>query len=616
MDTEKIKKHLNEAILEIQTLTAKTEDIYGTIYGQLPRLEQEIELTLDETAILLEYFIPAADSGATQETNRQQEDMLKLSQVLRELENSFAHDAQELVNESEMRQSINLFLGDGAGEKAGISSLLEMMGQVKERLTEIEIVSLNAIIHAAHLGDEGRAFGVISDNINTLSNQVSGHYVELQGYAEKLREWNEHFMSGLQEMLQCHTDLTSQQRDELKQLINLTFASLNRINSLLQNLMGNVKNVVQPVQQIMVSIQAQDLIRQSMENLNKCLESILNSINNYSPGDKDDSLTNLELLNFISGALDLTLRLTENIESELTGSLAELEAQLADIGARLSELEEEGSLLASFLGGRAGQESDSDIVKTIFLQVRGFMDNFAAGLLTLREKIDGFSGNNELFHNHINGLEKRIQIIKGRIDFLQKLGILTRIELARIGNEDDFFAREISNITERVVGDVSLNEEMIVSLKDKLQQDLFKFETMLGQNRGKAGSMLDIAAAAGEKVNNIENLISRAVQSLGQSCSNLMEAVEGARMHLEQGMQLPSKLREIKSGLFALSNDVSVFQQQCLDAAGLDKWEGTSRELDELLNSLTTYLERVSASEVLTDMDMDVGSESGDLTLF
>ena len=207
-------------------------------------------------------------------------------------------------------------------------------------------------------------------------------------------------------------------------------------------------------------------------------------------------------------------------------------------------------------------------------------------------------------------------VIRDQTGFLKKLGLVTRIELARIGKEGDSFAREIDNVTDRVVTDVIANEKMIVSLKHKLEQELQKFEKMLGINGGKAATMLHIANDTRENLGQIEKLISRAVQSLGLSCGNLMDAVKNARAYLEEGRQLPARLQEVKAGLHFLEADVTALHVQCLEAAGLEKWDGTSTELQKMLGSLTTYLERVSAQEVLAEDEVDVGSETGELTLF
>lgn len=600
LNTEIVKVHLNEAIREIQSLISNTEDIYGAIYTQLPRLEQEIDLTLDETSILLEYCIPGAAS--THDNGNRKEDMLKLSLILRRVEQNFTVNSQELVNEHDMLHSVRQFLGNQNGEKTGITALLEIMGKVKERLTDIEIISMNAIIHAAHLGESGQAFGVISDQINTLSNELAEHYLHLETIAEDLKGWNEHFIEGLQEMISCHNDLISRQRDDLKQLIDLTFDSLANISSLLRNLMNNVKNAVQPVQGVMVSIQAQDIIRQSMENMNKCLELIVDSINKHTPEQTADNFANLELLNFVAMALDFVQKMTSNIETELTGSLANLDEQLTDMRLRMMELEEDGTLLANFLGGNPQDENGNNSVGSIFLQAKDFIHNYSLGLNTLQKKIDNFSYTNSLFYTHITGLEDKINTIRGRIGFLQKLGLLVRIELARIDEQKGSFVREISNITDRVVKDVNMNEELIISLKKKLHQELYHFDRMLGENREKAVSMLEISRDATEELEQIENLISGAIQTLGQNCINLMEVVDKARTHLEEGSRLPAKLHEIKSVLNRLNSDVNLFQHECLESAGLEKWEGTSLELEKMLGNLTTYMERFTANDVISDV--------------
>ncbi len=584
-----------------------SEEVFGYVYRQLPAIEKEIDLTMTETAVLLDYFRHASGPETIEHSREQAlsgEEIPKIFHLLHRIESSFTGTSKELIGEKEMRRSLNLFMGTEGGRDAGVTELLDLIAQVKERLTEIEIVSLNAIIYAAHLGDEGRAFGVISDKINALSNQVSEHYSLLQVDAHNLSEWNNRFMEGFQGIIFSHEELDTKQREGFKDLFSITRKSLDAISSILQNLMGRIKAAVEPVEEIMVSIQSQDIIRQSMENLNKCLTAIDEHVDRFT-SERSNGVDTLQLLYFVSRVLDLSIKLADNIEVELSTSLAALESLLADIVARLGEIRDGGSL-----------STDKDIIPTLFLQAQQFMEDFAAGFSNMQEQIDSFADLNKFFYKHMSGLEKRIEIIKGHVDFLKKLGFLTRIELARLNRGDGSFEQEISAITDRVISDVDSNEGLITSLKKRLHKDLLNFEQMLVENRNKTGVMLRITWEARENLEEIEKKISCAVQSLGESCRNLVGAVEDDRLYLERNQALPAAVRDIKTSLLGLAGEVEKAMEEALRLAGLEKWEGITEEMQELLGGLTTYLERLTASELFTGMAMDVGGETGELTLF
>lgn len=618
MHLQDMKTKVSQVIHQVQELIDNTEEIYSTIHLKLPSIERDISLTIDEMSILLEFFIPSElsreeslEKGASNELNR-------LTCVLNQIEDNFSKTAQDLLDEGEVRRVIDLFLNEEQSEETGISNLLEMIEQIKDRLTDIQIVSTNAIIYAAHLGTEGKAFGVVSDNINILSNQINQQYAEIQEYAQKIEEWNNQFKENIQDTLKYHGQLTSEKREEFEKLFSFTFESLQKVSFLLKDLGSNMESAVSPVEELMVSIQVQDIVRQNMENLNKCLNTLLENIDNHQKKGLEGDRQMLNFFHFSSGALGLSVKLASNVEKELVNSFHDLRGPLQEIQEKTAEINEEGSILTEVLGGDPGGDpgGQEGSVKEIFLQLQSFIDDFSQDISNLQEVISNFSHSNQDFFIQITNIEKRIQEIKKRINFLQKLQLMTRIELARLHLENDFFAREISSISEQVIKDVYTNEALIVSLKNKLMKDLNHFDQLLTLNLKQVGDMLEVIDTSRDEMNNIEELVTSAIQSMGQSCNNLTEAVQGIGHNLELGEQLPGTLHEIAGLLQELHQEVMEEKDKVLESAGLDRWEETSQELEEVLGNLTTYLERVAAHEALTGIEVDTGDDSGDLTLF
>ncbi len=606
MKLDKFKDRIQAATREILELSAATEEVYEAVYQQLPRLEREIELTLEETAILLEYFIPQTASPASGR------DMPRLLQILQKVAAKMDKTLYQMADERQMYNSVNHFLGVN-NEASALSILTAMIGRIKERLMEIEIVSLNAIIFAARLGDRGRPFRVISDHVHLFSGQVAGYYSSLQETVESLNAWNDRFAQDLEIMLNCHAGLSSGQQREFDRLFSLTLESLEEIHKLLQDLMEHVRASLQPVQEIMVSIQAQDILRQGMENLNRCLQSIVAAMEARHNGEAAAP----QLFYFISAVLELCIKLVRNIGEELARSLDEMEGRLKSMELRLQQLGEEGSLLAAFLGGSPATGEEST-VQRIFQKVREFMLQLEQNLQELQRKMDGFSGTSISFYEYAFALENRILSIKKSVGLLQKLNLLARIELACIGYRDHAFAREMGRITENVVKEVSANEETASRLKAKLLQNLKEFEEMLALDRKKAEAMQAALLETRAELDQIEVLISRAIQALGQSCHNLMETLRSAEAWLRAGRRLPGMLAEIKVSLKKLAEEAEEFKNHFLPETGAETEyrQEVSAELELLVQKLTVYLERLTAKEVFADIDVDAGSEEGELTLF
>ncbi len=614
MDTRTIKQRIQETTTRIENIIRDTEDIYGSIHAQLPSIEREIELTLEEMSILLECFVPSKEPGQhiTEEAEAH-----ALSTVLKQVQDNFTATRDELVGEKEIRDTIDLFLEEDGEENAGVSSLLVMIEQIKGRLTDIEVVSLNAVIFSAHLGERGRAFGVISDNINSLSYQINQQYAGIQEEARALSRWNEQFREDLKSLLQQHGNISTGQQEEFQELFQTTFHSLQEISRLLEDLISNVKKVIMPVQNLMVSIQMQDIIRQNMENLSRCLGTVAEHADAY--GRPDTSLEDsLNFLSFAQKVLKLTGELVSNVENQLGESLTEMEVPLSEIQRDLDSQKEEGNILMEFLAGdmkmREGNEPNT--VRAIFNRQYQFMEGFYSELTSLKTNFAHITASNQDFHRQLSSIDSRISTIKARISFLEKLKLMTRIELARLQLEDDSFGQEIANVSDRIIEEVNANEAFMLELKQRLLNDLEKFEKMMQLNEENMEKMNQVIQNSREELKVIEDMISRGVQSLGQCMNSLIGEVQGIASNLEKGRHLPGLLQEIKTSITELESSLGQQKNSKLQKLELERWDGTSEDLQAVLNNLTTVLERRTASAVFEDVEMDVGDDSGELTLF
>lgn len=612
MEENLLKKTINDINQDLFRFIDETEDVYGAIYARLPEIESEIELNAEEMEILLNYFV-YNETSDEEVVEQSEHDAYRLAQLLREMRDKFSVAILEMFDEEKLRKTINRFLSNKENkEEPDLEQLMKIIQEIKEHITDIEIVSMNAIIHSTRLGERGKAFGVISGNIKDFSNQIESQYNTIFEHSINLRAWRESFSSKLNHMLTYSGHLSNVKVREFQELFQDVFNSLKIVSQLLKEANFNLEMAVRPVQDLMVAIQNQDLIKQSLESVTKCLDNIQEGSQRYSY--KNSIEEKLEYLTFIENAISLSINLLISIQDQVEQSVVKVEEPILLIKASLDDTYEESSLLAEFLSG--DRKNERNTIEEIFSKVKHFIEEFTNEAIILKEDLIGFNEIGQQFYQEMNKIEQQFNVIKQKVSFLQRLNILSRIELARLDGEVGAFGNEIKRISERVISDVNKNEQFVIDLKSTLSHDLDQFFAMLETNETMADVMNNTGIQSLENLEVIEDLVLKAVQPAGETGKKLVQEILFLTNKMNEAKQLPEHLQVITNRLMDLSDEVLASKNVLLQEAGLKEWTTTDDHLNEIIEQLTTYYDRVVASSVLDDETYDIGDEGGELTLF
>lgn len=604
-----IEQEINGAFKKINNLIMKTEEIYGSIFAKLPSIEEELELSLQEVEILLNYFIYRDES--TSVAGNESEEGMQLAELLRNMQREFTDAVVKMFDETVIRKTLDRFLASVHNpQEPGIDDLMEIIKKIKRHIQDIEVVSINAMIHSSRLGDDGKAFGVISRNIKEFSNDMKAHYNTIFEYAEKLGRWNTEFTNEINKLLEFSENLRLRRLEDFHELFKRVFASLKTISNLLKEANHNLQSTMTPLQDLMAFVQKQDIIRQSLENVIKCLEGLQEGMNEDSEGELTEKLNYIV---FEDQVVEMSIALIDNIAMQLEESLAEIKETIAKIHHNLSETYEESYEVTEFLSGDRGNERNT--VEEIFYQVILFIQQFKEELVHISNEVNTFSLSGDAFHKQMNGIEKQIVTIKNRVDFLRNLNVLSRIELSRLTSEMASFGDEIEQISRRVIDEVNLNETFIVTLKASLDDDLRRFFSMLHQNKEMIQKMITTSDEALKNLKMMEDLVIKAIRPANGTSELLIKEVTFVKEIIEDSHILRELMNAIRETLVAAQEKVRNEKEKIFAEAGVNEWENKNDRLIALFDKLTTYYERVVFNN-LVEENLDVGSEAGELVLF
>ncbi len=594
-----VSKKIKELSNEIDDLIFDIEDIYTSVYKHLPQIEEEINLTLEEMDILLNYFISS---------EQKHEQTYRITDVLHEISNQFKANREKMVDKQELEELTKHFNQQGQGQEIDINTLIKSIQAVQDRIEDIELISLNAIIYSAKLGQQGQAFSVIANNIIDLSNQLSGLYNETLAKSKKLNQWNQNFSNELKNLLDYNDKLKQQQTDEFEKLFNIMFDSLNSVKQLLENLVSNIKDALNPIAELMVTIQVQDIIKQNMEFLADVLLNLDDKFSEFNNLEQDSY--KLDRIVFGANILDLVIKAIESVEESFVGSLYDLNSFLLQIESDLTDFEQEGELIVDLLT----TNNKSNTIQEIFARVFTFIDDFENNLSDFKSQIDQLATSNNQLYDLISELETKIEVIEGEMNFLNKLKLVSKIELARIDLTNDSFAIELAETTDELRADIQDNKEAVEFLKRKLVQDLSNFKDLLAINRENINQMEETISDSKDKFGMIEGLVSDAIEALGHNSGNLINEVYDLKEKVSAGLEIADLIKAVKTKLYQLQERVKSEIEVIDDDVKFAEVDIFDEQLIALLTEFERRFQGINQEEKSQAEKED--NDGGDLVLF
>jgi methyl-accepting chemotaxis protein len=162
------------------------------------------------------------------------------------------------------------------------NSMIKLVDLIKEISDQTNLLALNAAIEAARAGEEGKSFAVVADKVRELSTQ-SEQAANQVGKA----------ITGMAKQIetQFSNKLISQTNENEKELLTALESQLTRLGSgyekldefkqiILNQVDRNSRQVAEKVMELLTNIQFQDITRQQIERVIRCLSDLDKYIEN------------------------------------------------------------------------------------------------------------------------------------------------------------------------------------------------------------------------------------------------------------------------------------------------------------------------------------------------
>lgn len=602
MKTFKIK--INTIEETVNEMIEKSEDLYGFISLKLPVLEKQADIAIEKSKGLLRKF--------DNENNQQGESFLSLVNNLDQEMNKIYHELNSRKEISTMLEKIT----DASSneDEININSLLDIIDDLSSVFASLEQLSINAIIFSSRL-ERGEAFRVISQEINKLSKDVEAEYDKFKISITNLKQWNIDFIDHLERISKIEGEIFKQYNSTLKKAIESIIASLEGITMLIKDFIHQIEISLEPISNIMIELQGQDLIRQNMENLNEIIQSVGESIIRVQDQDMDIE-QRLNTLQFIIDISELSKNLMGNINHQLEDSVEAILNEVYQMDNLLEVITEDGKNLWDYMvnGIESSSTETSSIDQTNALIIHEVAD-FKGKLERIIQNYNEIDDSDEILSKHLDHLRRDFGNIDQISNQFNRVRMLAKIEYARLNLSNNAHIKNIEKVIDLFIQFTNKNENILNEIEKTILEDLNHFSDLrenIIRDLSHASSKM---TSSENELRTVKKAVKDTISELDDITTSLYDNVNFIIHEFQEFSDISSNVESIYEVLDQVIFEAEEIKKASLKEADIDEWNTTNDYFESIEEKFTSYIERKTAQDVF-DSDVDIGSEGGELTLF
>jgi len=536
------------------------------------------------------------------------------STSLEELKKAMVYIGESNAESSKLEAS----LFDGYAEKynplfeqlnkkiTDLSELDRLIALMKENSEQMELIALNAMVISIKSGEKGHAFSRITENLQRLSN-------DMFLYSDKLLEEEKRLLGDINTLKEIFEAILSSQ----KKLSSTGSSGSSDITGLITNVnsplseMGSSINSIYPhIQKAMESLQLQDIIRQALEHVEKCLDEI-GRAQKQIPGSDEE----LDQISFHIALYQLSQEVLQDVSEHINHSLGLFSTNWDQVTSILNKIQaEKSSFQQRFLDD--SNISPDNIQKKLNLLIDAF-----------QEMINEFGRyhvvQKDLLHTCQNITEKArtmyavFENLRPVMSRLHHVRILQQIEVSK----NDAIATVKDSVTDmdNLINDANKSlDTMQVLLESFIKETgvlLNTFTNSISKDNTQMRSLRSEKNTFFDELKSTKNRIASIINNFTVFPSGFERNCNEVDVNLEQlqsmGQQLSSFIGELKNSEEELLKKRDVLFQQ----KALTSWQIKNDRFSELINQFTITAHKEVAGKI-GGFDIESGSGSGEITFF
>lgn len=487
-----------------------------------------------------------------------------------------------------------------------LGKLDKMIAEIKEDSEQMELIALNAMVISIKSGEKGQAFSRITENLQRLSN-------DMNLFAGKLSEEEAQLLAHINTLKDIFSGILDAQKNlsvkgssgsaDVKNLIGYVSEPISSMEIA-------INSIYPPIQKAMEGLQLQDMIRQALDHVQKCVQEAGKS-SNVVPGSDEE----LDYVSFNIALYQLCEEVLKDINGYITQSFNTFDKNWAKVIDTLDSVEtQKNNFESRFLSEYSvGNENIEKRLNGIVENFQSMMGEFNTYHLVQKD----------LLHTCQN-ITERARIIYAVFDNLRP--VMSRLHHVRILQQIEVAKNDAIKSVQDSVTDMD-------NLISSANKSLDAMQALLESFIADTGSMLSTFTVSISKDN--ENMVSlrkeknvffdelkkgqSELSSIIQNFTVFPDGFQQKCVTVQQNLQdlkrIGSQLEEFIEAMKQSEQNLLQKKSALMSEKGLSNWQIKNNKFSELINQFTITAHKEAAGKI-GGFAIEKGADSGDVTFF
>lgn len=584
-----------ELIGELRTIVEKTEEIFLRQGKQFPTLLSEMRRSLEHTGRLAECLQGRQVRGCPDE--------VRVRTVLDETRSLVDRTSETLTGFHTQDEQLTEALERGIQH---LSSLEEVIRNIKDDSEEMELVSLNAMTVALKAGTAGRAFSYITEELKRLSTQTISLTDTITDQGSRLLTEFTAFRDTVEESQGYHSRLSNELRERLNECFDAFRRGVTEAGQQVEQIRKEAEGVEAPLNKIMETVQLQDVIKQSIDHVILALQEL----EEVDTPDTEEAL--LDQLSFFRQLPQLSSSLLGDIRERISESEQAFREHSQSARETIEAVEEARQrFVNSTLGSQEG--SLSALFNDASEKLETLLNDLDEALTMKRDVADRAAG----LVKQVTQLEENFRAFSSLVTRFHSIDVASRIEVAKqqVLQRMSGTVERMTDLTRRIESDVDSSLDATKQFIDETSKTMTDYRKLIAKEDKSVSSFHASMRERAEELSKAHRSLVNTISEFSAFTARFVELFDSMEADLGELSSLAEQIEGIRNKLGSLEAHAEKRINEILARRSENEWKIGNDRLRTIIDRFTIFAHKQTAGE-LGGFEVESGAQSGEVTLF
>jgi len=609
-DTSAIIEDLKGFSKSINNFINNSTDLFTSISDIFPKIEKNIDNEIMEAQAVIDFFFNKTENIEN----------YGLFQKINDFKN-IIHRAVEDIHS--ITNNDTQFYNRVSDAITDVREVIKSMDGIRNISEELKVYAINSITFANRAGERGRGYHILAKEYIQISDRLSKKVDEVAYSSDRVLKTFNNFDSGIKVLHNFYIESFSEVSDNFSTSSSKLEEGFKNICTILKSIIDRVKTSKDPICNIMIDMQRQDIIQQQLTHVDESIKETLETLNTHkslmtrvkSHGLSEKEKIELEdVYKLIHTICYLNIGQLDRIQKDINIFNTKTLSTFKKMKQTLDDIEEDKTIILDFfIGTNSGHSSIDELFdkpEKIIADMSRDQDkyiNLKEGIIEIARTLDGQTGS----------FNKSFTSIVSSTDLINQMQVLTKVEIYRNSLDSNESGVKTSSLTVSDSFQVGV-PQIISNFNNSLNRVVTYVNDFISEfNRQRPILNNIISELFGAK-----NIIDESKSIVREYLKSMLELTDELEEQVSLSLKLFNDLTVLENDVFSkvdilleiikrIEVDVKIINTN----VDLKTWRIKDEVMAKLVDKYTVASERNTAMDIFEDLSIE-DSNSSNITLF